>query len=45
VLYCSGYAENAILHQGLPDKDVDLLSKPYTRLELARRIRRVLNRS
>ncbi len=42
VLYCSGYAENAILRQGLLDKDVQLLNKPYTRLELARRIKRVL---
>ncbi len=44
VLYCSGYAESAIVHQGLPDKDVELLNKPYTRLELARRIRRALTK-
>jgi CheY-like chemotaxis protein len=42
VLYCSGYAENAILHEGLLDKDVQFLSKPYTRRELAAKIRRVL---
>ena len=42
VLYCSGYAENAILHEGLLDKDVQFLSKPYTRGELARKIRGVL---
>jgi PAS domain S-box-containing protein len=42
VLYSSGYAENAILHEGLLDKDVQFLSKPYTRRELAARIREVL---
>jgi CheY-like chemotaxis protein len=42
VLYSSGYAENAIVHQGLLDKDVHLLSKPYSRLELARKLRQVL---
>jgi signal transduction histidine kinase/CheY-like chemotaxis protein len=45
VLYCSGYAENAIHHQGLLDKDMQLLNKPYTRLELGRRIRGVLTES
>jgi PAS domain S-box-containing protein len=42
VLFCSGYAENAILHMGLMDKDVQLLNKPYSRLQLARRIRGML---
>ena len=45
VLYCSGYAENAILHEGLLDKDVQFLSKPYTRRQLAARIREVLGAS
>jgi CheY-like chemotaxis protein len=39
VLYCSGYAEQAVLHQGLLNHDVQLLNKPYTRRELARKIR------
>ena len=42
VMYCSGYAENAILQQSLLSRDVPLLSKPYCRLELARKIREVL---
>ena len=43
VLFSSGYAENAIAHHGLLDKDVQLLNKPYTRLELAGKIRNVLD--
>jgi PAS domain S-box-containing protein len=42
VLYCSGYAENAAVHEGLLDRDVQFLGKPYTRGELARRIRSLL---
>jgi signal transduction histidine kinase len=42
VLYTSGYAESAIVHQGLLDKDVQLLSKPYSRMVLAGKIRETL---
>jgi len=42
VLYCSGYAESAVHHQGWLNNEMHLLSKPYTRLELARRIRAAL---
>ena len=45
VLYSSGYAENAILNEGLLDRDVQFLGKPYTRRELAIRIRGVLTGS
>lgn len=44
VLYTSGYTANAIIHDGRLDEDVLLLSKPYRRDELARRIRRVLGK-
>ncbi|WP_297771023.1 CHASE domain-containing protein [uncultured Roseovarius sp.] len=43
VLFTSGYTENAIVHQGRLDPGVALLSKPYTRLELATKVRNVLD--
>ncbi|MBS7457484.1 response regulator [Coralloluteibacterium stylophorae] len=42
VLFTSGYTENAIVHGGRLDPGVQLLSKPYRREDLARRVRRVL---
>jgi PAS domain S-box-containing protein len=42
VLYCSGYADKAVLNEGLLDGKAHFLSKPYTRKELARKIRCVL---
>ncbi len=43
VLFTSGYTENAIVHGGRLDPGVDLLSKPYTRENLARKLRHVLD--
>jgi len=44
VLYTSGYTDNAIVHHGRLDADVELLSKPYRRSDLARRLRELLDR-
>lgn len=42
VLFTSGYTENSIVHGGILDAGVELLSKPYTREALARRLRHVI---
>lgn len=44
VLFTSGYTENSIVHGGRLDEGVNLLSKPYSRDMLARKIRQVLAR-
>jgi PAS domain S-box-containing protein len=45
VLFTSGYARQAIVHEGRLDQGIDLLTKPFTRAQLAARIRAVLDRS
>lgn len=42
VLFTSGYTDNAIVHGGRLDQGIELLSKPYTREALARKLRHVL---
>jgi len=42
VLFTSGYTDDAIVHGGRLDEGIDLLSKPYTRETLARKLRHVL---
>ena len=45
ILYASGYTDDAIVHGGRLDEGTNLLSKPYTRAELAQKIRAVLAQS
>jgi PAS domain S-box-containing protein len=43
VLFTSGYAQHAVVHDGRLDPGVQLLSKPFTYLALARKCRAVLD--
>jgi PAS domain S-box-containing protein len=43
VLFMSGYAEDAIVHQGRVDPDVHLIEKPYRKEALALRLRQLLD--
>ncbi len=45
VLYTTGYTPNAIVHNGVVDTGVDLLTKPFTFDQLARKLRLVLDRA
>ncbi|WPP02460.1 PAS domain-containing protein (plasmid) [Pseudomonas sp. HR96] len=44
VLYTTGYTRNAIVHNGMLDRGVALLPKPFTLRELALKLRQVLDR-
>ena len=43
VLYTTGYTRNAVVHNGIVDKGVELIGKPFTVDELATRVREVLD--
>jgi CheY-like chemotaxis protein len=43
VLYTTGYARNAIVHDGRLDPGVQLIIKPFTYANLAARVRDVLD--
>jgi CheY-like chemotaxis protein len=43
VLFMTGYSRNAIIHQGRIDKNIQLLQKPINQVELASRIRDMLD--
>lgn len=45
VLFTSGYTANAIVHAGRIDDEVELISKPYSRDQLARKLRLVLEQT
>ncbi|APA89182.2 PAS domain S-box protein [Paraburkholderia sprentiae WSM5005] len=43
VLFTSGYTQNAVVHGGRLDPGVELLSKPYSREQLAHKVRQLLD--
>jgi CheY-like chemotaxis protein len=44
VLFTTGYARNAIVHNGTLDADVDMIPKPFSSEALGRRVRQVVDR-
>ncbi|ABD88433.1 PAS domain-containing sensor histidine kinase [Rhodopseudomonas palustris] len=44
VLYTTGYTRNAVVHNGVVDPGVQLISKPFTIDQLAEKLREVLDR-
>jgi CheY-like chemotaxis protein len=45
VLYTTGYTRNAVIHNGMLDRDVSFLPKPFTIQQLASKVRQVLDQS
>ncbi len=43
VLYMSGYSEEVISHHGVLDKDIHFIQKPFTPVELTKKIREILD--
>jgi PAS domain S-box-containing protein len=43
VLFTTGYARNAIVHDGRLDPGVELLTKPFTRVALAEKLRDIID--
>jgi PAS domain S-box-containing protein len=43
IVFMSGYAENAVLNDGMPDAGVRLLSKPFRKSDLAKILRQALD--
>ena len=45
VLFTTGYARNAIIHDGRLDPGVQFIAKPYTQEEIAHKLRSVIDAS
>jgi DNA-binding NtrC family response regulator len=45
VLYTTGYTNNAIIHNGVLDVGVHLITKPFTLEQLAAKVREVLSKA
>ena len=45
MLYTTGYTPNAVVHGGVLDAGVDLLTKPFTLEQLASKVKSVLSKA
>jgi YesN/AraC family two-component response regulator len=43
ILYMSGYADNAFVHNGMIDEGTNFIGKPFTPSELERKVREILD--
>jgi signal transduction histidine kinase/ActR/RegA family two-component response regulator len=43
VIYTTGFSRNAVIHNGVLDRDVNFLPKPFTLEQLARKVKAVLS--
>jgi FixJ family two-component response regulator len=43
VVFMTGYARNAIVHNGMLDPDADLITKPFTLAQLAAKLEEALS--
>ncbi len=43
VLFMSGYTDEAIVHHGVLDADIEFIQKPFTPVTLAKKVRNVLD--
>jgi DNA-binding NtrC family response regulator len=42
VIYTTGFSRNAVIHNGVLDKDVNFIAKPFTLDQLAAKVKEVL---
>jgi DNA-binding NtrC family response regulator len=42
VIFTTGFSRNAVIHNGVLDKDVNFLAKPFTLEQLTAKVREVL---
>ena len=45
ILYTTGYTPNAVVHNGVVERGVELIGKPYTLNELAAKVRAILDKA